>query len=370
MKNQRTKRMANIEALRLLAMLMVVSLHYLAKGELLPALTAPMNAQGYLAWFLEALSIAAVDVYVLISAYFLTETGFRCKRLIGLVCQVLFYTILIPLVMIAIGVVDVHSIQIYDVLQSVLPVNMLQYWFVSAYVLMYLFTPVLNAAVHAMKRTQLRYTIFLILIMESLAKTILPVRLELDNLGYDCLWFMTVYLIAAYIRLYGISFFEKRSTSIISYVILVCAIYGVTLIVRAVYLSAGVLENFIEAPFGYNHLLTLGAAIALFYAFRDLTIEGKAAEWICRLSPYTFGVYLLHEELYLRYRWPFWFGAGAIDSPFDLLWHWLLAIVSVLLIGCLIDALRAALFRGAGKVLARTALARKLSEIDLRLSGK
>ena len=78
------KRMANIELLRILAMLMVVSLHYLAKGKLLPEMTGTLSGQGYLAWFLEALSICAVDVYVLISGYFLVETGFRCSRLIRL----------------------------------------------------------------------------------------------------------------------------------------------------------------------------------------------------------------------------------------------------------------------------------------------
>ena len=70
------KRMANIELLRILAMMMVVSLHFLAKGELLPSLTGPLNGQGYLAWFLESFSIMAVDVYVLISGYFLVETGY------------------------------------------------------------------------------------------------------------------------------------------------------------------------------------------------------------------------------------------------------------------------------------------------------
>ena len=77
--------MVNIEILRLLAMAMVVSLHYLAKGELLEKLTGPLSLQGHLAWILESFSIAAVDVYVLISGYFLVETGFRCRRVISLV---------------------------------------------------------------------------------------------------------------------------------------------------------------------------------------------------------------------------------------------------------------------------------------------
>ncbi len=363
------KRLANIEALRLLAMLMVLSLHFLDKGKVLSPLTQSLDATGYLAWALEALSIAAVDVYVLISAYFLVETGFRCKRLISLICQVLFYTILIPVILIAIGVIDVSTITVYDILQSVLPVNMLQYWFVSAYVLMYLFTPVMNAAVHSMKRNQLKATIIIILLMESVAKTVLPVRLELDNLGYDCLWFLTVYLIAAYIRLYGIPFLQNGKKAAITYVIFIAAIYGLVMLVRAIYLQTGILENFISAPFGYNHLLTIMAAVAIFSAFRAWDFTGKAADAVCKLAPYTFGVYLIHEELYVRYAWPLWFGADRITSPLGLLGHWLLGIIGMLLLCSVIDFVRAQIFRLAGKWLAGTRLAGALAHVDQIVSG-
>ena len=50
---------------------MIVCLHYLSKGGLLgdPA-RADMTATGYTAWFVEALCLVAVNVYVLISGYF------------------------------------------------------------------------------------------------------------------------------------------------------------------------------------------------------------------------------------------------------------------------------------------------------------
>ena len=63
----KSKRLANIELLRIIAMLMVVMLHYLGKGELLPTVSLRMDVTGYVAWILESLSIVAVNVYVLIS---------------------------------------------------------------------------------------------------------------------------------------------------------------------------------------------------------------------------------------------------------------------------------------------------------------
>lgn len=283
MAEQHKKRMVNIEILRLLAMAMVVSLHYLAKGDLLEKLTGPLSPQGHLAWILESFSIAAVDVYVLISGYFLVETGFRCRRVISLVLQVMFYTCLLPVFLVITGVLSPGEITFYNILQCIFPTNMLHYWFVSAYVLMFLFTPVLNAAVRGMGKRQLRGAIVLLLIMESLSKTVIPVRLELDNLGYDAYWFMVVYLIAAYIRLYGIPFLEKRGRAILCYTLSCFGMYLLTMLIRGAYLVTGQFENFMESAYGYNHLLTIGAATALFYVFKNREAEGKRP-WAAKLS--------------------------------------------------------------------------------------
>lgn len=405
---QHKKRMVNIEVLRLLAMMMVVSLHYLAKGELLEKLTGPLSAKGHLAWLLESFSIAAVDVYVLISGYFLVETGFRCRRVISLVLQVMFYTCLLPVVLILTGILPVGEITFYNILQCIFPTNMLHYWFVSAYVLMFLFTPVLNAAVHGMKKRQLQTAIVILLIMESLSKTVIPVRLELDNLGYDAYWFMVVYLIAAYIRLYGIPFLEKKGGRAAACYIGAClGMYGLTMLIRGAYLLTGQFENFIESAYGYNHLLTIGAATALFYVFKNRETEegeqtqakvaaagegektqrkdakvgeakqvsveagaaGGPAGIICRIAPCSFGVYLLHEQVNVRYVWPFWLGADKCGSAFSLLWHWAAAILTVMVIGLAVDHIRSLLFRGAGKLFAGGRLDQGLRKIDDLVNG-
>lgn len=372
MAGQRKKRMANIEVLRLLAMAMVVSLHYLAKGDLLAKLTEPLSAQGHLSWILESFSIAAVDVYVLISGYFLVETGFRCRRVISLVLQVMFYTCLLPVVLIAAGVLSVDEITFYNILQCIFPTNMLHYWFVSAYVLMFLFTPVLNAAVHGMKKGQLQTAIFLLLLMESVSKTLIPVRLELDNLGYDAYWFMVVYLIAAYIRLYGIPFLEKKGRAGLCYILACFGMYLLTMLIRCGYLVTGQFENFMESAYGYNHLLTIGAAIALFYFFKDMEFGkggSRTGDVICRIAPCSFGVYLLHEQINVRYEWPLWLGADQCRSALSLLGHWLGAILTVMVIGLAVDYVRSLLFLAVGKRLSGGRLDRALGKVDERVNG-
>lgn len=65
---------------------------------------------------------------------------------------------------------------------------------------------------------------------------------------------------------------------------------------------------------------------------------------ICRVASASFGVYLIHEHLEIRYLWPVWLGVGKYaDTPLFLL-HW---AVSILLVygGCMvIESARAALF--------------------------
>ena len=350
------KRVVSIEILRMLAMLMVVMLHYLGKGNLLQDLTGSMTLNGYLAWGLESLAIVAVNVYMLISGYFLVNTEFKPGRLVELLCQVLFYTILVPVVLAVFGIVSLEGFGIYELLLNVLPVQMSHYWFISAYVIMYLFSPVLAAAARNMEQKQLRNTIVALLLFFAVSKSILPVELELDNHGYDGLWFLCVFLVAAYIRLYGLPFFADSKgcrKGLLCYLAGCVGIFGITMLVRAVYLKTGSLDHFIMAAYDYNHILNLFAAVAIFYAFlhMELPTEGKLAGIVYKLAPCSLGVYLLHEQLQVRTLWPHWLGATFEGNPVVFVCRCILSVVLVYVVGTLVDMLRRVLFAGVGKVL-------------------
>ena len=85
-------------------MLMVVTMHFLSHTGSLPEAGNGLTERTVAAILIEAFCIVAVNVYVFISGYFLSESGFSLKRLIRLICQVLFYTLLIPVVLAAAGV--------------------------------------------------------------------------------------------------------------------------------------------------------------------------------------------------------------------------------------------------------------------------
>ncbi len=359
-------RIVSIELLRILSMMMVVMLHYLSKGELLTPLTEEFGPGAYMAWLLEAFSIVAVNVYMLISGYFLVESGFKPGRLAQLVCQVLFYSILIPPVLMALGILDPGELSVYRLLQYLLPNQMIHYWFITAYMIMYLLSPVLAAGARQLSQKQLRLTIILLLCFFSVSKSVLPVKLEIDNAGYDGLWFVCVFLVAAYMRLYGMPFPQKGKWAGLCYLGGCVLIYGLTLGVRLVYLKTGRLGNFMHAPYDYNHILNLFAAISLFYAFSNWKLSGETliGRVILRVAPYTLGVYLLHEHIELRALWPLWLGAASEYSPWALAPRALGSVALVFAVGILVDMARGALFNAAGKIL------RRLRGALQRITGK
>ncbi len=368
--SMKKKRMANMELLRILAMVMVVMLHYLSKGGLLPNMTESLDTNGYLAWILETFSIVAVNVYMLISGFFLTESRFKSSRFVELICQILFYSLLIPPVLIAIGTISVSDLTVYKLLKYMLPVEMEHYWFATAYVLLYLMSPVFKTAVHHMKQSQLKATIVLLLCILSLNKSILPVRLEMDKLGYDAIWFFCVFLCAAYLRLYGFKKLTDSRKGIAGYLVCCAGILGITLAIRVVYLKTGSLEDFLTATYHYNHILNLLAAICLFAAFYYMKLpDGKAADVICKIAPYTFGVYLFHEQEELRYLWPAWFGASAQGNPAVFVLRCIGSVLLMFMIGICIDVVRAVIFKAAGKLLCRRWVSRCLTQIDTAING-
>lgn len=365
------RRMANIELLRILAMAMVIMLHYLGKGDLLPSLAGPLGVNGYLAWILETLSIVAVNVYVLISGYFLAQGQIRCTRLVSLICQVLFYSLLIPVLLLAAGLLKMEDLTIYTLLQYVFPLQMEHYWFATMYVLTYLLSPFIRIAVQQMKQKQLLLTIALIMVFVSVAKTVLPVRLSVDAFGYDVIWFVCVFLCAAYIRKYGINWFTNARRGFGCYLLGCAGMFAVILVNRFIYLKFDMLGDVLSVSHHYNHLINIFAAIGLFYGFYHWKLpEGKVADLIVKAAPYTFGVYLLHEHIDIRYLWQQWLGATTQVSPVVFVLQAVGSVVCVLVIGLAIDWLRGKIFAAVAALLAGTKLAGLLKKADAVLSAE
>jgi surface polysaccharide O-acyltransferase-like enzyme len=330
-------------------MMMVVVLHFLGKGNLLGDVTAPqMDAAGVAAWVLEAFCIVAVNVYMLISGYFLCESHFKLSRLLKLYLQIWMYSVGVGLLVALTGLVPVE-LNTHYFLSLLFPVSMGHYWFMTAYVFLYLLLPVVGIAVKSMTKEQLKLALILLLAAFCLLKSVLPFRLEEDGQGYDCLWYLCVFLVAAYIRRFGIPFLEKRWHCMCLYVGGCLALLAELFALRTVYLRTGSLGLIMKISLEYNHVFVLLAAVGLFGWFLQGRGEGIFGKIAGKLGPYVLGVYLLHENIGLRYGWQSWFGAGRIQTVGQLLLGTVMAVLCIFITGVIIEYMRRALMKGLNR---------------------
>ncbi len=369
------KRLANMELLRIVAMMMVIVMHFLREAGVLPlkeaALSqAPLSATNLMAVFLEAFCIVAVNVYVLISGYFGTGRKWRLARVISFLCQIWFYALLIPLVLKLTGLPILPDTQgIYGWIQYVLPISSEHYWFATSYFYLLLWMPVLNLAVKAMSKRQLTVVLAALLFVFCGIKSICPIQLTMDKYGYDIIWFLCLYLLGAWLRSYGdaaIAYMRKKALPLY---LASCFLIGIlTVVLYQVTGSFSGTAYYYSVPFHYNFVFCLTGAVGLFFVFGNLSVkEGKGTDFIRKISKSCFGVYLLHEHLDLRH---YWYSAliGIIDFPKGkipgiLVIELIICVVVIFTAGICIDLVRGLLFDRAAKWVQHMAFYQKVCQI-------
>ncbi len=359
-------RSANIELLRIIAMLFVIVLHYLGKsGTLLPWGSDYFTINTWFAWGIEAFALVAVNVYVLIGGYFLADSNFKITRIVRLWLQVLFYSAGIWLIFLALGKVPAEYTGGYWLSMFLLPITSQHYWFASIYIFMCLLAPFMGLAARKMSKTQLKTCIVVLMILFSRVwRIFLPMSTPLDDKGYGIIWFVCLFMIAAYIRLY-VPVNGKWSKPMLVYVISSLSLFLTLPVIGTLSQITGKLPDYYNVFYEYNAPFTIIGAVALFLAFRNMNIKGeKISKVINCIAGLTFGVYLLHEHVLLRPLWTtLWRVPEYYETPYFLL-HMVIVVLGVFAGGCIVEELRQLLFRGMEKLLHLDKIGQKLSGID------
>ena len=364
------KRDANIELLRIVAMLMIITLHFNSRSNALLVLGEPASSVQIFATILEAVAITGVNVYVLISGYYLSSSKVKLSKVLLLILQVYFYTLLISGAMMLVGAYSVKPEDKLDrALRYLFPISSEHYWFVTAYVIMYVLAPVMNAAVNTLKRKQLKTVIIGLLTWFCFIKSIVPVKFGTDRMGYDFGWFICLYLIAAYIRKYNIVLFRDAKKSALVYLISVVVIAAFSLVFYKINFDTGNFNYYAEVPCHYNFFFALTGALGLFSVFRFMRLkENLLADVIRIIAPYTLGVYLLHMHFEIADRWVEWIEQIIGETPLDnVLMFFIHLVVSVLIVffaGIFVDWIRKYIFNFFGRVLGDTRLFRLIKRVD------
>ncbi len=339
MSGKRALRNSNIEWLRVIAMIMVVTLHYFNNGGILDA-AVYRDTNFASAWFIESLCYGAVNIYVLISGWMLSASTSSVKpgKVLRLILQAVFYSAGIYLVCCFTGVV---SFNVKSLITGYLfPIVHGEYWLATVYIVLYLLHPFINKGLAALSQQEHRRLLIELGVVFSGVPTVFFFSGNAVgvNQGYSLVWFVFLYALANYLRKYPVQLPQKWLLS--SYVISCLLVFGIKWGQQAI--LGAELWNW----YSYTSVPVLVGSVALFLFFIQLPPQQNRMAVL--LGGTTFGVFLIHTQYILRdtLLWKQWVKPleHYYTQPWMFLPHLLLSVLLIFVACSGIDWLREQLF--------------------------
>lgn len=273
-----------------------------------------------------------INCFVLITGYFMCTSRITLLKYGKLIGARFFYTVIFFMIFCISGY---SAFSIKKLFKGVFPFYKVQDNFTGCFLLFYLFIPFLNKLIYTM--TEREHLVLLTLCL--CIYTILPSFAHV-TVGYSYVtWFMVLYLIASYIRLYPKKMFEdaRRWGILTAGNVLISWVSVIILAWIGVKNGKQIAYFFVSDS---NKILAVTTALCAFLFFMNLKI--KQSRLINTVATSTFGVLLIHANSDTMRRW-LWEDVLNNMRWYDSSWIYLHAIFSVLgvyVICTLIDIVR------------------------------
>ena len=216
-----------------------------------------------------------------------------------------------------------------------IPIRTLATGFTAAYLIFFLFIPFLNILVNNMNEKQHILLLGLVSFTYIFLGTVPFFSVTMNYVS----WFMVLYIIASYIRIYPKKIFDN--TKLWGWLSVMFIIIASLSVVVCAYISkiinASVWYYFVQDS---NTLLAVLIGVTSFLFFKN--IKMKYSPSINKISATCFGVLLIHANSATMRRW-LWEdvlnNVGMYNSEM-LIFHAILSVLGVFVICSIIDALR------------------------------
>ena len=353
-KFSQTTRNYGIDLLKIVSMLMVIILHILGHGGMLKKVPF-LSAKYEMLWLLEISCFCAVNCYALASGYVGCCSRYRYSNLILLWLRVLFYTIIITTIFFMV-LPSMNTSETW--VNAFFPVSMVQYWYFSAYVLLFFFIPFLNIVIKTLSKKQMEISLGFLFVLFSVLPSIFKKDIFIIVKGYSGLWLIFLYLVGGYLRKYHpLKKIEKVS--------LISRYLGLIFLTWLVKFCE---EFFTQRSFSDDYLVTYNSltiaisSVFLLCFFERLKLSLKVIKVIKIFAPAVFSVYLIHvHPLIWKYVWHNAF-LFLTDYPLPLMLISIIVIACIVfLVCCIIDFIREILFK-------QLCLKDKLSNFEIKLT--
>ncbi len=287
------KRNSNIELLRILSMLLIITHHYSVHGSFsFPTLTT----NKIIVHMLSMGGKLGVNIFVLITGYFLVHSKYKPRKILYMWLQIEFYSVTLFLLM---HIFNGAAITKVNIRTAFLPVTHQTYWFASTYIVLYLLSPYINTMIKNINKKEFERLIIICITLWCISPTFLKYATCLSNLS----WFFTLYCVGAYLALYPDILKHKCSVYISLTIISFIALIGTVPLFSYLGTYHRIFAENVTYFLSGNRLLAFACSVFALIAFSKMNMP--CISFINIISSATFGVYLLHDNYFIR---PFLWG--------------------------------------------------------------
>ena len=282
-----------MDLLRIVSMLLIILLHSIDhSGVLEQAENCGMPMYFYVR-FTYAMCMVCVNIYVMLSGYFMIHSKFRLHKLVTLWMEAVFYGFVLKLLFMASGR---DAFSLVSLASCFFPIFTGRYWFLTIYAGMYLVSPFLNILIHAMDKKQHTMLNLCLAVLFSGWISVHPNMKGMNSGGgWGIAWFVVLYITAAWFRKYYTPS-GKPLRYLAFYFAIPLAVAALQCLLGGAEM-AGIFRTVTGNWFRYDSVPAYIMTLALFMAFLNVQIRSeKLSKSITAISPLNFGVYLIHAH--------------------------------------------------------------------------
>ncbi|MEZ7674400.1 acyltransferase [Prevotella sp. 20925_1_30] len=295
---EKKERNSNIELYRIIVMLLIVMHHYVVNSGLLDEMfKTPLAPESVFLYLFGMWGKTGINCFVLITGYFMCKSSISLRKFVKLLLQIELYNILFGCIFLYTGHI---SLSVSSLIQIVNPIPSVNTGFTSCFLLFYLFIPFLNILLNNLSKSQHLLLVILCLGIYTILGTVPWISVTLNYIT----WFCILYVVASYIRVYGIWRSEdKMFWGGASLVLITISVLSV-LMMLSWGISSGVRLDWSLVMFfvsDSNKLLAFLVSISTFMFIKNIHI--RQSKWINTIASCTFGVLLIHANSDAMRQW-------------------------------------------------------------------
>lgn len=288
MPTTKIERSSNFELYRIIVMFLILCGHYVFNSDMLPTIWGEISVRSIFFYSFGIWGKTGINCFVMITGYFMCTSTISLRKFTKLLLEVEFYNFLIGGVFLA---TNYNDYSVVDFILHLNPIHSIETGFTSCFIIFYLTIPFLNILVRNIDRKMHLHLICLLIFTYTIMKYVPSSIVTFNYVS----WFIVIYFIASYIRLYPKSIPHGTSAKYWGGLTLLMIVLSILSVFVSILLSHyGIEINQFFFVLDSNAIFALLTGISSFMLFKNLKI--RQSKIINTVASTTFGILCIHAN--------------------------------------------------------------------------